>query len=369
MKTVRVGQVGTGFISHVHVRALQTLESVEVVCQHSLDAAAGRQFHEQYGVAEFLTSYDAMLARADLDVVCLGIPNHLHHSFAMQALAAGKHVIVEKPLCLTLAQADELIAESERVGMLLGYAEELCHVPKYVHAKRVADRGGLGEIFFVRQHEKHAGPYSPWFFQAETAGGGILMDMGCHAIECCRWILGKPPVQSVYCQADRFVHGAVTELDDHVIMIIQFATGQIAEVESSWTLQGGMVSSVEIQGSAGVAHAELLQRGSGLRVYSKAGYEPGVFPGGDTTGWHYPDVEWLWENGYPQEMQNFIDCVRGGGTPTETAADGRAVLEIMIAGYLSAATGRKVSFPFEDPADYAAPVELWLRSRPQAPPV
>ena len=64
-----------------------------------------------------------------------------------------------------------------------------------------------------------------------------------------------------------------------------------------------------------------------------------------------------------QEMADFIGCIRNGGTPTETAADGRAVLEIMIAGYLSAATGRKVTFPFDDPADYEAPVELWLRAR------
>jgi predicted dehydrogenase len=357
-----VGQVGTGFISHVHVRALQSLEQVEVVCQHSLDPEAGQLFHEQYGVPEFLDSYEAMLARKDVDVVCLGVPNHLHHPFALQALAAGKHVIVEKPLCLTLAQADEMIAKSRESGLLLGYAEELCYVPKYVHAKRVADGGGLGEVFFVRQHEKHAGAYSPWFFQAETAGGGILMDMGCHAIECCRWLLGKPQVASVYCQADLFVHREITELDDHVILIIEFASGQIAEVESSWTLQGGMISHVELQGTEGVLHAELLQNGSGLRVFSKQGYEAG-FPGGETEGWHYPDVEWLWQNGYPQEMADFIGCIRSGGTPTETAADGRAVLEIMIAGYLSAAAGRKVTFPFDDPGDYEAPVELWLRAR------
>lgn len=363
MKRVRVGQVGTGFISHVHVRALQTIENVDVVCQHSLDPQAGRLFHEQYGVPEFVDSYETLLARRDVDVVCLGVPNHLHHPLAMQALEAGKHVIVEKPLCLTLAQADEMIAKSREAGLVLGYAEELCYVPKYVHAKRIADSGGLGDVFFVRQHEKHAGAYSPWFFQAETAGGGILMDMGCHAIECCRWLLGKAPVQSVYCQADLFVHQEITELDDHVILIIEFDGGAVAEVESSWTLQGGMVSSVEIQGTRGVAHAELLQRGSGLRVYSQEGYDAGVFPGGETTGWHYPDVEWLWENGYPQEMRDFIDCIRVGGTPGETAEDGRAVLEIMIAGYLSAATGRKVTFPFEDPADYDAPVEIWLRSR------
>lgn len=364
MDRVGVGQVGTGFISHVHVRAFQSIPGVEVVCQHSLDARGGSEFAERYGVADFLDSYEELLGRADVDVVCLGVPNHLHFDFAMQALAAHKHVIVEKPLCLTLQQADQLVAKSRETGLVVGYAEELCYVPKYVHAKRIADGGGLGRVFFVRQHEKHAGPYSPWFFQAEMAGGGIMMDMGCHAIECCRWLLGKPAVRSVYCQADCFVHQHGTELDDHVILIVEFETGQVAEIESSWTLQGGMVSNVEVQGTEGVVHAELLQRGSGLSVFSKRGYEPVDFPGGETTGWHHPDVEWLWINGYPQEMRDFIDCIRHGGEPRETVADGRAVLEIMVAAYLSAAAGRKIAFPFEDPADYAAPVELWLRARP-----
>jgi predicted dehydrogenase len=123
-----------------------------------------------------------------------------------------------------------------------------------------------------------------------------------------------------------------------------------------------MISNVEIQGTEGVAQADLLQGGSGLRVFSKQPYDPGVFPGGETTGWHYPDVEWLWTNGYPQEMRDFIECIRNGGTPLETADDGRAVLEIMIAAYLSAGSGRKIPFPFDDPADYTAPVQLWLRS-------
>lgn len=363
MKNLRIAQIGTGFISHVHVQAFQTVPGVEVVCQHSLDEPAGKVFHDKYGVPEFHHSYDDVLGRTDVDVVSLGIPNHLHHEFAIRAMAAGKHVIVEKPLCLTLAQADEMIDAAQRAGVVIGYAEELCYVPKYVHAKRIADSGGVGDVFLVRQHEKHEGAYSPWFFQASTAGGGILMDMGCHAIECCRWLLGKPKVASVYCQVDRFVHAAITELDDHIMMIIEFETGQLAEVESSWTLKGGMISAVEIQGTKGVVHAELLQSGSGLRVYSEEGYDPGVFPGGVTKGWHYPDVEWLWLNGYPQEMQDFVSCIRSGTKPLESAADGRAVLEIMIAGYLSAASGRKIEFPFEDPADYEAPVEIWLRSR------
>jgi predicted dehydrogenase len=189
------------------------------------------------------------------------------------------------------------------------------------------------------------------------------MDMGCHAIECCRWILGKPAVKSVYCQCDTFAYQQITELDDHIIMIIEFEGGAVAEVESSWTLRGGMTSWVEVQGAQGVVYAELLQFGGGVRVFSEKGYTLGDFVEGPTEGWHFPDVEWLWINGYPQEMKDFIDCIRAGGTPRESGADGRAVLEIMIAGYLSAATGQKIKFPFSVPDPYKTPVEIWLRAK------
>lgn len=363
MKNVRVGMIGTGWISEVHARAFHTIPGVELVCQHSLDPIRGKMFHDQYGVAEFHDAFEPMLNRKDVDVFTVALPNWLHFPFAKQVLAAGKHVIVEKPLCLRLEEADELLDLAKKNGLVIGYAEELCYVPKYTHVKRVADAGGLGQVFLARQHEKHGGPYSPWFFQAKEAGGGILMDMGCHAIECCRWILGKPAVKSVYCQADLFAYKQITKLDDHILMIIEFATGQVAEIESSWTLRGGMTSWVEIQGTEGVAYAELLQNGNGVRIFSENGYTLNDFVEGNTKGWHYPDVEWLWINGYPQEMRDFITCVREGGTPVESGADGRAVLEIMIAGYLSAATGRKVDFPFRDPGGYQVPVDLWLKAR------
>ncbi len=363
MKNVRVALIGTGWISEVHVQAFRAVPGCEVVCQHSIDPIRGKMFRDKYHVPEFCESFEAVLARPDIDAVTIALPNHLHFPFALQAAKAGKHLIVEKPLCLTLPEADELLDVCKKNGLVLGYAEELCYVPKYVHAKRVADSGGLGKVFLVRQHEKHAGPYSPWFFQAAGAGGGILMDMGCHAIECCRWLLGKPAVKSVYCQADTFVHGAITKLDDHIIMIIEFAGGAVAEVESSWTLKGGMTSWVEVQGTEGVAYADLLQNGNGVRIYSEKGYSLNDFVEGPTEGWHYPDIEWLWLNGYPQEMADFINCIRTGGTPVETGADGRAVLEIMIAGYLSAATGQKVMFPFKDPGGYKVPVDIWLKAK------
>ena len=365
MKTIRIGQVGAGFISNVHHEAFSMVPGTEIVALCDVDKARGEWFCKNHQIPDHYVDIDEMLKRDDIDVVTVGVPNYLHHPMAMKIAEAGKHVIVEKPLALTLAQADEMIDVCKKNGLVLGYAEELCYIPRFVKVKEIADSGGLGEVFFVKQNEKHGGPYSPWFFQADTAGGGILMDMGCHSIEFCRWMLGKPAVKSVYCQADVFVHNELTKLDDHIVMMIEFEGGKLAMVESSWTLQGGMVSVAEVHGTEGVAHANLLQDGQGLKVYSKNGYGEEEFDKADSRGWHHPEWEWNWNNGYPQEMRNFIDCIRNGGTPVESGEDGRVVLEIMIAGYMSAAQGRKIEFPLQDPGGYKTPVEIWLKAKGQ----
>jgi len=361
MKTIRVGQFGSGFISDVHHRSFAGLPGVEVVAQHDNDIVRGKAFCKAHGIPDFHEDPEDLISRKDVDVVTLGLPNFLHAPFALKAIAAGKHVIVEKPLALTLGDVDAMIEAARKAGVIIGYAEELCYLPKFVEAKRLADAGAIGDVFLAKQSEKHAGPYSPWFFQADKAGGGILMDMGCHAIEFCRWALGKPEVKSVYCDVDRFLHD-YQPLDDHIIMIIEFAGGKKALVESSWTLKGGMESKAEIHGTKGVIQSNLYHEGLGLRMFTEEGFteKDGTdVPG----GWLSPEWEWLWQNGYPQEMEDFINCIRNGGTPVENALDGRVVLEIMIAGYLSAAEGRRIDFPFKDPGGYKTPVEIWLNAQ------
>ena len=363
MKTVRIGQVGAGFISKVHNDAFSFVPGTEIVALCDIDKARGEAFCKRQEVPDFYTDLDEMLKRDDIDVITVGVPNFLHCEIALKAFAAGKHVIVEKPLALTLEEADKMIEAGKKAGLVLGYAEELCYLPKFVHAKQIVDQGAIGDVFYVKQAEKHAGPYSPWFWKSATAGGGILMDMGCHSIEFCRWMLGKPPVKSVYCQADIFIHTQITKVDDHIIMLIEFEGGKLALVESSWTLKGGMISVAEVHGTEGVIHANLLQEGMGLKVFSEKGFGEEDWDKEATKGWTHPDWQWNWQNGYPGEMQDFIDCIRNGGTPVESGEDGRVVLEIMIAGYISAAEGRKVEFPLKDPGGYRTPVEIWMKAR------
>jgi len=300
-----------------------------------------------------------MLDKTDIDAVIVGVPNYLHASIAGDIIETGRHVIIEKPLCLSLAEADQIIEQARKKGVLVCYAEELCFAPKYVRAKEIADEGAVGDVYRVSQVEKHEGPYSPWFWQAEKAGGGILMDMGCHSIEFARWFLGKPRVRAVSAWMDTVLHKDKTEMEDDVIILLEFETGQTALLESSWALLGGMDSITHVFGKQGVIHADLL-KGMGLNVYSLQGY--GDYAPG-ARGWTFPDYEWNWNNGYPQEDGHFFDCMRTGSEPSESGTDGRQVLEIMLACYASAAEGRRIELPYTPPNDIKTPVDIWLRSR------
>jgi len=357
MRDVKVGVIGSGFIAGVHLEALQSVPGAKIVAIASLEDERRKQLAKKYKIPKQYRQWQEIVKDKNVEVVVVGIPNYLHASATIEAAKNGKHVICEKPLALTLDDADEMIDACKKAGVILGYAEELCFVPKFVYAKEVADSGAIGDIFFVKQCEEHGGPYSEWFFKAETAGGGILMDMGCHSIEYCRYAMNKKRVKSVYAEMATYMHKKITKLEDHVLVTLEFADGTTAFVESSWARKGGMISFAEFYGTEGVIHANLLQEGMGLNVFSEKGIPPNV---AETKGWTHPDWQWNWQNGYPQEDAHFIECARTGSVPVESGADGRVILEIMLAAYWSAAVGRKVKLPFVLPSDLKYPVDLWL---------
>ncbi|MBI4569441.1 MAG: Gfo/Idh/MocA family oxidoreductase [Planctomycetes bacterium] len=358
MNPWRIGIIGGGWMSGVHAQAFKSLPNAQVTAICSRTAATAERFAKTYDVPRRFTDLRTFLKCAEVDVVVVVTPNHLHHAQGIAALRAGKHVIIEKPLCLTLAQADDLAAAAKSAGLGLAYAEELCFVPKFARAKELADKGAVGRVYEIRQEEKHAGPYSPWFWTPKEAGGGITMDMGCHAIEFIRWAAGKAPITSVSAHMDTVLHRDKTKMEDYAIIHLEFENGILGIAESSWALKGGMESVARITGTEGVVHADLL-RGMGLRMYS----ENGVAGIDGSRGWSFPDYAWLWENGYPQENAHFLDCFDRGVAPSENARDGRDVLEIMLAAYASAAEGRAVRLPFRPPRGLKRPVDLWLRRR------
>src|SRR5262249_32096100 len=226
MKTIRVGLVGSQFVSTIHLEALRSVPAAEVVAVASATEAHARAFAERHGIPRWFTDYRKMYEMPDLDMVVLGLPNDLHCGATVSAAAAGKHVLCEKPLCLNLAEADRMIDACRAAGVKLMYAEELCFTPKYVRLKYLIDEGALGRIHLVKQAEKHDGPHAAWFWDVQRSGGGVTMDMGCHAIEFFRWLLGgrdggKARVRSVYADMGTHVHGGRTRGDDNSTLILK----------------------------------------------------------------------------------------------------------------------------------------------------
>lgn len=361
MDTVRIGLIGSGFVSAIHHEALRQVAGAEVVAVASPTPGNAERFAAERGIPHHHTDYRAILDRKDVNLVVLGLPNDLHCEAAVLAAQAGKHVVVEKPMALNVAECDRMIDACGRAGVTLGYAEELCFAPKYVRLKRLVEEGALGRVHLVKQSEKHDGPHADWFYDTRRSGGGVAFDMGCHAIEFFRWVLGvgagvKAKIVSVYAQLGTYVHGERTDGDDEALLILTFEGGAVGLAEESWTKPGGMDDRAEVFGSGGQAYAD-LHHGNAIRTYSRDGYGYAVEKAGTTMGWSFPVFEEFWNYGFPQEMEHFVECVRSGRTPHENGHDGRAVVEAICALYASAGQGRRIDLPFT--TDAQRPIDLW----------
>ena len=357
---VKIGIVGSRFQADCIAASVRMIaDEAEIVAVASPTPGHAAAFAARHGIAAHYTDYRDMLRDPAIELVSITAPNRLHAPIAIAAALAGKHVLCEKPLCITLEEADAMIDACARAGVLLLYAEELLFAPKYVKAKQMADEGAFGRVHLVKQGEKHSGPHSDWFWDVEQSGGGALMDLGCHGIAFCWWFLGKPAIRSVYAQLSTQVHGARTRGEDEALAIVEFGGGSLGIVENSWTKPGGMDDSIEVFGAAGQTYADLLM-GNALPTYSEVGFGYAVEKASTTRGWTYPVFEEHWNYGFPQEMRHFARCVRGTETPIADGEMGRVVQEVLYAAYASAALGRRIPLPFR-PRGIARPVDLWLQ--------
>lgn len=356
MDTIGVGIVGAGFVAGLHAEAMSYVPEVRVMAVASPTPGRAEAFSAHHQIPHAYSDYRSLLERKDIQMITLALPNYLHCQVTLDAAAAGKHVVCEKPMALNLAECDRMIAACKAAGVKLMYAEELLFAPKYVRARKLVEEGALGKVYMVKQGESHSGPHADWFWNVDLSGGGVLMDMGCHSIEFARWVYGKARPVSVYAQLNTFVHGHRTRGEDHSVCIVEYEGGGIGVAENSWVRNGGVDDRAELYGSEGLTVADLL-RGSSLVTYSAPGYGYALEKAPDTKGWTFTMFEETWNYGFPQEMQHFARCVRDGTTPIETGEDGRLVLEIICAAYESARLGQKVALPFKSTAQ--RPIDHW----------
>jgi predicted dehydrogenase len=330
-----------------------------VVAVCSRNAGRAQAFARKHGIPRWFDDVGTVLTGLECDIVDVCVPTHLHAPITIAAARAGKHVIVEKPLCLTIEEADEMIAACNAHNRKLMYAEELCFAPKYERVRALATAGALGSVYYMRQCEKHSGPHTDWFYDSNQSGGGALMDMGCHGLAWFRWMLGgRPRALSVYATMQSgILHTGRTRCEENSVCIVEFEGGTIGVVENSWAKLGGMEDRVEVVGSGGAMYADLFM-GNAALTFSEKGYDYAMEKAGTTQGWTFTTFEEAFNQGYPQELKHFIACAAEDRPPATSGEDGRAVLELMYAAYHSARVGRKISLPFH--AKVSKPIDLWL---------
>jgi myo-inositol 2-dehydrogenase / D-chiro-inositol 1-dehydrogenase len=360
MPPIKIAILGAGFISEIHCESYHRfVPDAEVVAVYTRNAEKAQSFAQKHGISQWYNDLDAIIQSSGADVIDICLPNFLHADATLKAAAAGKHIIIEKPLAVTLEEADAMISACKKACVKLMYAEELCFAPKYERVRQMVNEGAIGEIYMLKQSEKHSGPHSDWFYDINLAGGGVLMDMGCHGIAWFRWMLKNARAKSVYATMSTVYHKQRTKAEDNSVVIIEFENGVTGLVENSWAKHGGMDDRSEVYGTGGVVYADLFM-GNAAIAYSKNGYGYAMEKADTTVGWTFTIFEEAFNQGYPQELKHFIDCVQHNKEPLVTGEDGRAVLEIIYAAYASAAQGRKISLPFAP--QVIKPIDLWLEA-------
>ncbi len=358
MQRTKIAILGAGFITDIHMESYHRfIPEAEVVAVYARKIEKAKDFAAKYHIPKYFDNIDTLLAETDCEIVDICLPNFLHADACIKAAKAGKHIIIEKPLAVTLEEADEMIAECKKANVKLMYAEELCFAPKYERVRQLVKEGAVGEVYMLKQAEKHSGPHTDWFYDVNLSGGGVLMDMGCHAMEWFRWMLGNAKPISVYASMSTVLHKERTKGEDNSIVIIEFENGVTAVAENSWAKHGGMDDRSEVHGTGGVIYADLFMGNSAIS-YSKHGYGYAMEKADTTVGWSFTVFEEVFNQGYPHELKHFVDCVQNNKEPLVTGDDGRVVLEILYAAYASAGSGKKIMLPFK--ADVKKPIDLWL---------
>jgi predicted dehydrogenase len=336
----RVTMLGTGLIGDFYTMTLhgqRSRDRVEVVYSRSVER--GEAFKERWGVPHATTSLEEAVKHPDTDTVVVGLPNHMHEEAIAAAAAAGKAVLCTKPLARTAEEAKRILDTVERAGVFSGYLEDLVYTPKTLKAIKAVNDGAIGDVMWVRSRETHPGPHSAWFWDDEQAGGGAIVDLGCHCIEIIRSYVGKGnrPVE-VMCWQDTLVHPINAE--DNAIALVQFESGAVGQLEVSWTFRGGMDLRDEVAGTEGTIWTNHFLR-TGFEMFSSGKGTGYVAEKAETeSGWIFPVGDEVSELGYVDMFTDVFDAMDRGAEPTETLYDGYVVNAVMDACYRSAETRR-----------------------------
>jgi len=347
---LRFGIIGAGGIAHAHANTLRGLgEMAELVAACDAIPAAADKFASEFGIETYggPDGIERMLARPDLDAISLGTPSGLHYVQACQGLRAGKHVLTEKPMAITLGQADEMIGAQAETGKTLGCVFQSRFNPGAVIVKQAIDDGRFGRIL-------HANAYLKWYrnqayYDAggwrgtwRMDGGGSLMNQSVHYIDLMQWLVGG--VASVKGYTGTINHKIETE--DSATAAIKLRSGGLGTIEGTTNILANGYDRVEVYGTDGMA---VIDGGRLTRYFTRAeALQPtAANPKPDQNVAEqalqaFKQTHPNWRTGHAAVFASFIEAVLAGKEPPVGGREGKKAVEIILAVYRSAKENTEV---------------------------
>ena len=333
--TLKIAFTGAGHISRVHARAAQAMTDLDLVAIVNHRSESMAEYAVQFGITRQYTAVEDLLAAGDVDILVVSTPNYLHAPQTIAALEAGLHVLVEKPMALDAAEAEAMQRAAERSGAKLMVAHCWRFDEEVNWLKRQIDAGKLGKILRTRGYGVHVnwGP-GGWFVEKRYAGGGALADMGIHAIDAARYLLGDPQPASVYAKIGTDYTNY--DVDDSGTIWINWDNGAISIVESGWWWPhaDGPEASTQLYGTR--AFGQLFPTGLEIpdrEAETVATVDPGYPPAREE---HCPQAM------YDRQLAHFIECIREDRAPNPGAAEGLVNMRIVDAALESSRSAEVV---------------------------
>ncbi len=339
------GVVGCGMISRFHARAVAELRNARLVACCSANPESALSFAEEHGCTAY-EDLPAMLADPAVDVVSICSPSGAHMEPALAAARAGKHVIVEKPLEVTVARCDRIIRECEKHDVSLATI-----FPSRFHEssrllKKAVDQGRFGKVtlgdayvkWFRTQKYYDSGA---WRGTWKLDGGGALMNQAIHSVDLLVWLMG--PVESVAAHTAMLAHERI-EVEDVAVASLRFASGALGTIEASTAAYPGYLKRIEISGSHGTAvlEEEDIKVWDFARTLKSDAALRERMAGKTKTGGGAADPAAIGHHAHALQFKDFLQAIQKGTTPSIDGHEGRRSVEVIEAIYKSAKTGKAV---------------------------
>jgi predicted dehydrogenase len=338
------GIIGCGLIANFHAQAIAKAQGAKLVAVSDTSLERAEEFAGRYHVQAF-GDYKKMLALPQVDVVSICTPSGLHGSLAMEAAQAGKHVVVEKPLSITMEQGRAALAACKEHNVKLAVISQLRFAPTLIQAKAALDEGKLGtpllgdaymKYYRSQDYYGHGGWRGTW----KMDGGGALMNQGIHGIDLLLWLMG--PVTRVWGQARTMAREI--EVEDTAIAAVNYASGAMGVIEGTTSVYPGYNRKLEFHGDKGTITFEEEQ----ITKWDLAGEEDKVFVSDGATASGARDPGAISSEGHQRQIQDMVDAIREDRDPLVTGTDGLRAVQLILAIYQSSKEGRPIEIKEED---------------------